>query len=175
MEEAVKAFAQEAGLTLPIRGKAKALFSRLYELIRPWSGSTIATFFGVDYTPPTQLELSDSARNPARPPNLCAGCSHRATFTPSKKRAEGMDTIPRRHRLLHPRASSALSMGDFLICMGSSVSSLLRLCKGHRPKRWSPLSATVHLFPFRHDRPGQCRLQQSQFHPGDPGQRHSQP
>ena len=31
MEEAVKAFAQEEGLTLPISGKSKALFSKLYE------------------------------------------------------------------------------------------------------------------------------------------------
>jgi indolepyruvate ferredoxin oxidoreductase alpha subunit len=32
MEEAVKACAQEAGLTLMIQGKSKDLFSRLYEL-----------------------------------------------------------------------------------------------------------------------------------------------
>ena len=36
MEEAVKAFAQEAGLTLPIAGKGEGLFSGCTSSIRPW-------------------------------------------------------------------------------------------------------------------------------------------
>jgi indolepyruvate ferredoxin oxidoreductase alpha subunit len=84
----------------------------------------IATFFGVDYTPPTQLELSEVPELPARPPNLCAGCSHRATYYAVKKASEGIDTV-------HPTDIGCytlgflppLAMGDFLICMGSSVSS----------------------------------------------------
>jgi indolepyruvate ferredoxin oxidoreductase alpha subunit len=124
MEEAIKAFAQEAGLTLRIRGKGEALFSRLYEFDPAMVRQVIATFFGVDYTPPTQLELSEVPELPARPPNLCAGCSHRATYYAVKKASEGIDTV-------HPTDIGCytlgflppLAMGDFLICMGSSVSS----------------------------------------------------
>jgi indolepyruvate ferredoxin oxidoreductase alpha subunit len=124
MEEAVKAFAQEEGLMLPIRGKGKGLFSRLYEYNPAQVRQAVASFFGVPYTPVTALDLSDVPPIPQRPPNLCAGCSHRATFYEIKKAAaeEGLATI-------HPTDIGCytlgllppLSMADFLICMGSSV------------------------------------------------------
>ncbi|MCP4694590.1 MAG: indolepyruvate ferredoxin oxidoreductase subunit alpha, partial [Desulfobacterales bacterium] len=124
MEEAVKAFAQEAGLTLPIKGKGPDLFSRLYEFDPGMTRKVIASFFGVDYTAPATLDLSNVPEIPQRPPNLCAGCSHRATFYAVKKAAqeEEMETI-------HPTDIGCytlgllppLSMADFLICMGSSV------------------------------------------------------
>ena len=44
MEEAVKAFAQEEGLTLPIRGKGDDLFSRLYEFDPAQVRQCIANF-----------------------------------------------------------------------------------------------------------------------------------
>ncbi|MCP4692369.1 MAG: indolepyruvate ferredoxin oxidoreductase subunit alpha, partial [Desulfobacterales bacterium] len=124
MEEAVKAFAQEAGLTLSIKGKAEDLFSRLYEFDPGLVRKVIAAFFGMDYTPAALPNLSDVPEIPQRPPNLCSGCSHRATFYEIKKAAaeEGLATI-------HPTDIGCytlgvlppLSMADFLICMGSSV------------------------------------------------------
>ncbi len=44
-------------------------------------------------TPPAVPDLSDLPEIPQRPPTLCAGCSHRATFYAVKKAAEGLDTI----------------------------------------------------------------------------------
>jgi indolepyruvate ferredoxin oxidoreductase alpha subunit len=122
MEEAVKAFAQEAGLTLPIRGKADDLFSRLYEFDPAMVRKTIASYFDVEYAAPAALDVQDVPEVPMRPPNLCAGCSHRATYYAVKKATEGMETV-------HPTDIGCytlgflppLSMGDFLICMGSSV------------------------------------------------------
>ncbi len=124
MEEAVKAAAQEAGLTLPIQGKAQTLFSRLYEFDPALVRRTLAAYFGVAYTAPAKLDLADVPEIPARPPNLCAGCSHRATFYAVKKAAEGLDTVyPTDIGCYTLGFLPPLAMGDFLICMGSSISS----------------------------------------------------
>ncbi|MCJ8501757.1 indolepyruvate ferredoxin oxidoreductase subunit alpha [Desulfatitalea alkaliphila] len=124
LEEAVKALAQEAGLTLPIKGKGEGLFSRLYEFDPALVRGVLAAYFEVPYTPPTRLDLSGVPEMPARPPNLCAGCSHRATYYAIKQAARGMDTIyPTDIGCYTLGFLPPLSMGDFVICMGSSVSS----------------------------------------------------
>jgi len=124
MEEMVKVFDQEEKLNVPIAGKDEDLFSRLYEFDPAMVKKNIAAYFDIPYTPPTIPDLSDVPEIPQRPPNLCAGCSHRATFYAIKKASEGMDTV-------HPTDIGCytlgflppMAMGDFLICMGSSVSS----------------------------------------------------
>lgn len=124
MEEAVKAIAQERGLTLPIRGKGPSLFSRLYEFDPAMVRQKLADYFDVPCAPPTLPDLSDVPEIPQRPPTLCAGCSHRATFYAVKKATEGLDVI-------HPSDIGCytlgflppLSMGDFVICMGASTGS----------------------------------------------------
>jgi indolepyruvate ferredoxin oxidoreductase alpha subunit len=124
MEEGIKAIAQEAGLTLPIKGKGEALFSRLYELDPGLARQVIAAYFKIDYTPPRKADLSDLPEVPQRPPNLCAGCSHRATFYEVKKAAEGLDTVfPTDIGCYTLGFLPPTGMGDFVICMGSSVSS----------------------------------------------------
>lgn len=122
MEEAAKAFAQEKGITVPIQGKSEALFSRLYEFEPAMVREKVATYFAVPYAKPARVNLADVPEVPARPPNLCAGCSHRASFYVVKKAAEGQAVI-------HPTDIGCytlgllppLSMADFLICMGSST------------------------------------------------------
>ena len=124
MEEAVKAIAQERGLILPINGKGPDLFSRLYEFDPAMVRGKLAAYFGVPCTPPAVPDLSDAPEVPQRPPTLCAGCSHRATFYAVKKATEGMDVI-------HPSDIGCytlgflppLAMGDFVICMGASTGS----------------------------------------------------
>ncbi len=124
MEEAVKAFAQEAGITIPIRGKSKKLFSRLSEYDPALVRVKIAECFGVDYTLPEKIDTSDVPEIANRPPNLCSGCSHRATFYAVKKAAEGMDIIcPNDIGCYTLGFMPPLSTGDFVICMGSSVST----------------------------------------------------
>jgi len=124
MEEAVKAFAQEEGLTLPIQGKSKALFSRLYEFDPVLVKQCLATYFDVPYTPAAVPDLSDIPEIPQRPPTLCAGCSHRATFYVVKKASQGMETIcPTDIGCYTLGFLPPIAMGDFLICMGSSVGS----------------------------------------------------
>ncbi|MBU1713798.1 MAG: indolepyruvate ferredoxin oxidoreductase subunit alpha [Proteobacteria bacterium] len=122
MEEAVKAFAQEEGLTMPIRGKGEDLFSRLYEFDPAMVRKCIAKFFDAAFPAPKTVDLSGIPELPQRPPNLCAGCSHRATFYAVKKAAEGLETIyPTDIGCYTLGFLPPLGMGDFLICMGSSV------------------------------------------------------
>ncbi len=122
MEESVKVFAQEEKLTLPIKGKDKNLFSRLYEFNPAIVRQSIATYFDVTHTPAKALDLSDIPEIPQRPPNLCAGCPHRATFYAVKKASENMETIcPTDIGCYTLGFLPPLAMGDFLICMGSSA------------------------------------------------------
>ncbi|MDA3915951.1 MAG: indolepyruvate ferredoxin oxidoreductase subunit alpha [Deltaproteobacteria bacterium] len=124
MEEAVKAFAQEDGIIIPIKGKSEKLFSRLYEYDPAMVREKTALFFGVDYTPSKNLENADVPEIPMRPPNLCSGCSHRATFYEVKQAGKEMDIIcPTDIGCYTLGFLPPLSMGDFVICMGSSVSS----------------------------------------------------
>ncbi|MEJ2155890.1 MAG: indolepyruvate ferredoxin oxidoreductase subunit alpha [Desulfobacteraceae bacterium] len=124
MEEAVKAIAQDAGLTQPIKGKGEALFSRQGEFNPALVRGIMATYFEIAYQPPEPIALDDLPEIPARPPNLCAGCSHRATFYAIQQATQGQETI-------HPTDIGCytlgflppMAMGDFVICMGSSVSS----------------------------------------------------
>jgi len=122
MEEAVKAMAQEEGLVLPINGKTKGLFTRLYEYNPVQVKQCMATYFGLAYTPPEVPDLADAPPVPQRPPTLCAGCSHRATYHEVKKATEGMETIfPSDIGCYTLGLLPPLSAADFLICMGSSV------------------------------------------------------
>ena len=124
MEEAVKAFAQEAGIMIPISGKTEALFSRLYEYDPAMVREKMAGFFGFDYTPKEKLATFDIPQIPMRPPNLCSGCSHRATFYEVQQAAQGMDIIcPTDIGCYTLGFLPPLSTGDFVICMGSSVST----------------------------------------------------
>jgi indolepyruvate ferredoxin oxidoreductase alpha subunit len=122
MEENIKAIAQEAGLTIPIKGKSDELFSRLFEFDPGMVRKNIARYFDISYTPVKPVDLSDIPDIAQRPPNLCAGCSHRATYYVVKKAAEGKATIyPTDIGCYTLGLLPPLSMADFLICMGSSV------------------------------------------------------
>ncbi|MFW6335406.1 MAG: indolepyruvate ferredoxin oxidoreductase subunit alpha [Desulfosalsimonas sp.] len=124
MEEAVKALAQEEGLTLQIRGKGPDMFSRLFEYDPAMVREKIASCFGVPYEPPAAADVSDVPEIPQRPPNLCAGCSHRATLYAVNRATRDMETIkPTDIGCYTLGFLPPLSAGDFLICMGSSTGS----------------------------------------------------
>ena len=89
---------------------------------RGWSARSWPPISALPCKLRAMLDLSDVPEIPQRPPNLCAGCSHRATFYAVKKAAEGMQTIyPTDIGCYTLGFLPPLSMGDFLICMGSSA------------------------------------------------------
>ncbi|MFP4475614.1 MAG: indolepyruvate ferredoxin oxidoreductase subunit alpha [Desulfatibacillaceae bacterium] len=121
MEEAIKAVAQENGFTMPILGKGPDLFSREGEFDPAMVQGVIAKTFGVDYAAPPLADVSDVPEIPARPPNLCAGCSHRATFYEVREAAGDATIYPTDIGCYTLGLLPPLSAADFLICMGSSV------------------------------------------------------
>ena len=123
MENDIKALAQENGMTLPIQGKGVGRLSRLFEYDPGMVREAVAAYFDVEYHGIQPLDLSGIPELPGRPPTLCPGCPHRATYH-AVKEVYGTDAI-------HPTDIGCytlgllppISMADFLICMGSSVSS----------------------------------------------------
>jgi indolepyruvate ferredoxin oxidoreductase alpha subunit len=123
METDLKAMAQENRITLPIKGKGIGRLSRLFEYDPAMVREAIAQYFGLDYKGPGMLDISDIPELPGRPPNLCAGCPHRAAYYAVKK-VYGADAInPSDIGCYTLGLLPPLSMTDFVICMGASVSS----------------------------------------------------
>ena len=128
-EESFKVVAQTNGLSTTIAGKGVGLFSRLYEYEPAMVRQTIAQFFGLEYQPSTPIAVSadpEPVQIPIRPPNLCAGCPHRATYYAVNSILEETD-----NEAIFPSDIGCYTLGilpplqttDFVICMGASVSS----------------------------------------------------
>jgi indolepyruvate ferredoxin oxidoreductase alpha subunit len=128
LEEGLKAIAQVQGLVLPIQGKGDGLFSRLYEYHPGLVRQVMADYFSIALeasTPPAPAELWGEPL-PDRPPNLCPGCPHRATYYAIKIALKdlGLEGIfPTDIGCYTLGLLPPLSMADYLICMGSSIST----------------------------------------------------
>ena len=109
--------------TFQIQGKGVGAFSRLYEYDPGMVRQALAEYFEVPYTPPRKLDVSAMPPLPGRPPNLCAGCPHRATYY-AVKQVFGTDAVfPTDIGCYTLGVLPPISMADFGICMGSSASS----------------------------------------------------
>jgi indolepyruvate ferredoxin oxidoreductase alpha subunit len=129
LEETLKVVAHSNGLSTPIAGKGIAAFSRLYEYDPGMVREGIARFFGVNYTHTKPIDVGEDPAHvqmPIRPPNLCAGCPHRKTYYIIKTLLKDMNIeaiFPTDIGCYTLGLLPPLEMADFLICMGSSVSS----------------------------------------------------
>jgi indolepyruvate ferredoxin oxidoreductase alpha subunit len=126
LEESLRAAAQTRGLTLPIKGKAPDLFSRLYEYTPALVREAAAKFFGVSQKAPALPAPGEllSEPLPDRPPNLCPGCPHRAMYYGVKIALKdlGLEGVfPTDIGCYTLGLLPPLSMADYLICMGSSI------------------------------------------------------
>ena len=121
MEEAVKVVAQEAGLAgVSIAGKGEKLIPQAFELDAVKVKVAMSNFFGAPYEAPKPFAIPEL---PQRPPNLCPGCPHRATYV-SVKKVFGEDAVyPTDIGCYTLGLLPPLRMADFLICMGSGVST----------------------------------------------------
>ncbi len=121
LEEAVRAVAQKRGISIPIAGKGSDLIPQAFELDSVKVKRAVARFFQIPMETPQPLPVPEDL--PARPPNLCPGCPHRATFY-SVKKVFGEEAIyPTDIGCYTLGLLPPLQMADFLICMGSSVST----------------------------------------------------
>ena len=119
LENGVRAIAQKAGLGVKIEGKGEILTIQ-GENSTPKLVLALAAFLG---DPCEEVAIEPAANLPKRPPNLCAGCSHRAVFYAARK-IFGDDAVYSSDigcytlGMLPP-----LKCADFLFCMGSSISA----------------------------------------------------
>ncbi len=120
LEEAVKVCAQESKLPLEIAGKGKGLIPQAFELDSVKVKSAISKFFGIAYEQPKVYEAPEL---PQRPPNLCPGCPHRATYYAVKKVFGEEAVYPTDIGCYTLGVLPPLKIADFLICMGSGVST----------------------------------------------------
>ncbi len=123
LEQELKALAYDNGLDVSILGKNIGGLSRLYEYDPALVRQAIARAFGLELPDPGTIDDTDIPDLPQRPPTLCAGCPHRATYYEIKQ-VYGEETIyPTDIGCYTLGLLPPISMADFLICMGSSVSS----------------------------------------------------
>ena len=120
IEEAVKICAQESKLSVEVAGKGKGLIPQAFEVDPVKVKNAIGKFFSIDYEQP---KVHEAPELPQRPPNLCPGCPHRATYYSVKKVFGEEAVYPTDIGCYTLGILPPLKMADFLICMGSGVST----------------------------------------------------
>jgi indolepyruvate ferredoxin oxidoreductase alpha subunit len=124
LEDEIKGIVADLGIQREILGKATGHFSRLYELTPDHVIPVIAKLLAIPRNESTRRstgEQSLSLELPARPPVLCPGCPHRATY-------DVIQTITDENVIFSSDIGCytlgglpPYQMADFLLCMGSSV------------------------------------------------------
>jgi indolepyruvate ferredoxin oxidoreductase, alpha subunit len=121
LQEAVRNCAQQFGMLLPIHGKGEGLFSRLYEYDPMVVKTVMASYFNLPFTPPAPIQTDDLPEVPARPPNLCPGCPHRATYVAVREVFGDEAIYPTDIGCYTLGLLPPLRMGDYLIAMGAGI------------------------------------------------------
>jgi len=125
LETEIRALAQKLGISINIMGKTPGPLPRFGEYDVAMVAGALRTALGLPA--PAPLACSCGADPvvtlPNRPPNLCAGCPHRAAYVAVRKifgdtAVYSSDIGCYTLGILPP-----LRAADFLLCMGSSVSS----------------------------------------------------
>ncbi len=128
LEMQIKAMAKDHASSTEIYGKiGKQYFSRKGELSTRTVAEGIAEITGnklsTDFQGINKAYAAIASELPARPPILCAGCPHRASFFIIKRVGGEKAVYPTDIGCYALGTALPLGVGDLLICMGSSVST----------------------------------------------------
>ncbi|MEE4135449.1 MAG: indolepyruvate ferredoxin oxidoreductase subunit alpha [Desulforhopalus sp.] len=123
LEEALHNCAQRYGKMVPIHGKGADLFPRLFEFDPAMVKRVIASSFNLPFVPATSIRTDDLPEVPTRPPNLCPGCPHRATYVAVREVFGDEAIYPTDIGCYTLGLLPPLRMGDFLIAMGAGIGS----------------------------------------------------
>ncbi len=120
VEEKVKALAKDVNPDLEVYGKTTGHFSRMYEYGPDRVKEALSKLMDFkDENEPIEAEDYDL---PSRPPSLCPGCPHRATYFAVKKALGGEEAVYSTDIGCYTLGiQDPLNTADFLLCMGSSV------------------------------------------------------
>ncbi|MFO8031992.1 MAG: indolepyruvate ferredoxin oxidoreductase subunit alpha [Desulfohalobiaceae bacterium] len=119
LEEQLRALAQRHGLDLEIQGKNQTL-GRVGEYSVRGVGQRLLQF--LEQEPPKEELCEQESGLPARPPNLCAGCAHRAMYHAVRQVFGDQAVYSTDIGCYTLGFLPPLRAADFLFCMGSSVS-----------------------------------------------------
>ncbi|MFW9830328.1 MAG: indolepyruvate ferredoxin oxidoreductase subunit alpha [Candidatus Thorarchaeota archaeon] len=125
LENHARAFAQEEGITTPILGKSQGYFSEIGEFTPRTVIEGIAKALNKQI-PPNFAIMDEKASKalsdaPPRPPILCAGCPHRASFYEVATATGRKGVYPTDIGCYTLAIQPPLEMADLLLCMGSSI------------------------------------------------------
>jgi len=116
LEEFIKARCFDTGRLIPVWGKATGHFSRLFEYSPDIVYEQLASITGVEYTPAEKKETD--LPYPARPPVLCPGCPHRASYYAVLQVADEDAVYPNDIGCYALGVQDPFNTADALICMG---------------------------------------------------------
>jgi indolepyruvate ferredoxin oxidoreductase alpha subunit len=119
LENQIHTMADEQGIDVEILGKSTNHFSRLYEYTPDIVIKVLADIFDKK-VPFTESEVS-SLKLPSRPPALCPGCPHRATYYAVKQVAPKDAVYPTDIGCYTLGKAPPLEVADLLLCMGSNA------------------------------------------------------
>jgi indolepyruvate ferredoxin oxidoreductase alpha subunit len=128
LETQIKAIAKDYAPTVEIYGKTtRQYFPRKGELSTRLVAEALAEITGkktpIDFKRIDQAYAEIAKDLPARPPILCAGCPHRASFFVIKRVGGEKANYPTDIGCYALGIAPPLNVGDLLVCMGSGVST----------------------------------------------------
>ncbi len=119
LENQIKNIVYDMGISVKIFGKTTGHFSRLYEYNQDIILDSFIDIFNI------KKEIKKSNQNklklPNRPPSLCPGCPHRATYYAAKKAKPKGVIYPTDIGCYTLGREKPLEMADLLLCMGSNA------------------------------------------------------
>jgi indolepyruvate ferredoxin oxidoreductase alpha subunit len=119
LEQQFKALAYDLQSDVTILGKTTGHFSRLYEYTPDIIAQAFSKIFNVKT--PFSNPQNSTIKLPSRPPALCPGCPHRATYYAVKKAAPKDTIYPTDIGCYTLGKSPPLEVADVLLCMGSNA------------------------------------------------------
>lgn len=119
LETSIRALVQHEGLTTNVRGKADGLLPRAHEFNEQIVAAGISMALAVDARHQEECDLPSDL--PVRPPVLCAGCPHSATYFAVSKAIGKKALYATDIGCYTLGVAPPYSAADLLVCMGSSV------------------------------------------------------
>ncbi len=127
LEMQVRSLAQREGLGTKVLGKMDGFLPRVHEFDQAVVASGLARAFSVQLDTPERCELPQDL--PTRPPVLCAGCPHSATYYAVNKATNKKAIFASDIGCYTLGVAPPYSCADLLVCMGSSVGTAGGLSK----------------------------------------------
>jgi indolepyruvate ferredoxin oxidoreductase alpha subunit len=131
LEDGLIAVARQVGFRGRIHGKHSGDLPRAGEYNTGLLINVLAKILGVTHQVPAAASADKVPELPVRPPVLCAGCSHRASFYAVKKATQGMNAIYTGDIGCYTLGNAPpLAMVDTCLCMGAGLTiaqGLLRM------------------------------------------------